>query len=365
MSDPRQLDVVILGLSITSSWGNGHATTYRSLVRGLASRGHRVRFLERETPWSSSTRDLLRSPHCEIWLYQDLEALRARAEEVRAADLVMLGSSVPDGTEAAKWVLDTAHGVTAFYDVDAPVTVRRLEDGCCAYLDADQIPSFDLYLSANGGPMLDRLHGEHRARRARPLYCSVDTDRYCPDPRGWPVWHVGYMGTYCADRQPGLERLLLEPARRRPRNRFLVVGSKYPAGCEWPANVRRVDHLAPVQHALFYNSQRFTLDLTRDATRRAGWSPSVRLFEAAACATPVIGDPWPGIETFFEEGAEILVARGADDVVRFLEEVSDEERRAIGERARMRVLAEHTADHRAAELERYVAEARTSHEAVA
>ncbi|HVS66517.1 MAG TPA: glycosyltransferase [Thermoanaerobaculia bacterium] len=365
MNDQRKLDILVLGLSITSSWGNGHATTYRSLIRGLHGRGHRVRFLERERPWHATTRDLVRSPHCEVVVYEDLPALREHVQAVRDADLVLVGSYVPDGAEVAKWVLDTARGVTAFYDIDTPVTMSSLENGGCAYLQADQIPGFDLYLTFNGGPTLDRLHSEYGARQARPLYCSVDPDVYRPEPDGYPVWHLGYMGTYSDDRQPGLERLLLEPARRKPRGRFLVVGSKYPDGIVWPANTRRVDHLAPVKHSLFYNTQRFTLNLTRAAMCEAGWAPSVRLFEAAACATPVISDSWPGIDVFFDVGTEILLADDCEEVLRLLEEVSEEERRAIGERARRRVLAAHTAEHRAAELERFAMEARALQTAVA
>ena len=170
-------------------------------------------------------------------------------------------------------------------------------------------------------------------------------------------FRLGYMGTYSADRQPGLDALLLEPARRRPADRFIVAGPQYPPGIAWPENVVRVEHLTPGEHQNFYNRQDFTLNLTRAAMCRAGWSPSVRLFEAAACGVPILSDRWPGLEEFFTPGEEVLVADTAEDVLGILDRFPDPARRALGERARVRVLAAHTAAYRAAELEGYVREA--------
>jgi spore maturation protein CgeB len=190
---------------------------------------------------------------------------------------------------------------------------------------------------------------------ARPLYCSVDETLYFPE-RARVRWDIGYMGTYSDDRQPALERFLLEAARRWPEGRFVVAGPQYPRRIRWPKNVRRVTHLAPREHRAFYNAQRFTLNITRADMVAAGYSPSVRLFEAAACGTPIISDHWAGLDTFFTLGEEILVARTTDEVLRWLREIPDVERKAIGARARERVLAEHTAAHRARELEGYVFE---------
>jgi spore maturation protein CgeB len=166
---------------------------------------------------------------------------------------------------------------------------------------------------------------------------------------------LGYLGTYSADRQDALRRLLLEPARLLPDERFVVGGPQYPESLSWPANVERLDHVPPGEHARFYASQRLTLNVTRQPMVEAGWSPSVRLFEAAACAVAVVSDSWPGLETFFVPGEEILVARSAADVVRATE-TDPEELAEIGRRARARVLREHTAERRAEQLEGYVAE---------
>jgi spore maturation protein CgeB len=345
-----RLDIVILGLSITSSWGNGHATTYRALAKALHADGHRITFLERDVPWYAENRDLPQPPYCRTILYAGVDELEAtHAARVREADLVIVGSFVPDGIAVARWARQVARGRLAFYDIDTPATLAALEAGSCAYLDRRLIPSFDLYLSFTGGPTLLRLERELGARRARPLYCSFDPEQYHPEPCQ-RRWDLGYMGTYSADRQPPLEALLLEPARQAPARRFAVAGALYPAGQAWPANVEHFVHLAPAEHRRFYCRQRLTLNLTRAAMVKAGYSPSVRLFEAAACGTPIISDIWPGIEEVLAPGEEILLARGPQDVLRYLALVDDDEARRIGQRARRRVLAEHTAAHRAHEL---------------
>jgi spore maturation protein CgeB len=349
----RPLSIVMLGLSITSSWGNGHATTYRGLVRELAARGHRVTFLERDVPWYARHRDLPRPPYARTELYGSLSELRTSfAHDVRDADLVMVGSYVPDGIEVGRWVVDTARGLTAFYDIDTPVTLARLAAGDCPYLARDLVPRYGLYLSFTGGPTLRRIERELGARRALPLYCAVDPRAYGPEPRRMR-WDLGYMGTYSRDRQPAVERLLAEPARREPARRFVVAGPQYPAELPWPANVERIDHLAPDAHRAFYNELGFALNVTRADMIAAGYSPSVRLFEAAACATPIISDRWAGLDELFEPGREILLASTADDVLRYLRDLDELDRRAIGARACGRVLRSHTAAHRAADLERY------------
>lgn len=350
------MDIVIIGLSITSSWGNGHATTYRGLVRELAARGHRVYFLERNVPWYASNRDLPDPPYCRIALYESVAEVKARfSSRIASADLVMVGSYVPDGVAVGEWVTRTARGVTAFYDIDTPVTLARLAHGGTDYLSPSLVSRYDLYLSFTGGPTLERLERQFGSPCARPLYCSVDTELYHP-AKVKVQWDLGYMGTYSADRQPTLGRLLLDPARRWKSGRFAVVGPQYPADVTWPANVERQAHLPPRDHRGFYSAQRFTLNVTRADMIAAGWSPSVRLFEAAACATPIISDAWEGLRELFRPDEDILIAANGDEVLSWLRDMPESERVAIGQRARARVLAEHTAAHRAAELEAHVRE---------
>ena len=354
MSEP--LRIVILGLSITSSWGNGHATTYRGLVRQLRARGHDVLFLERDVPWYADHRDLPDPPYCRTELYRDRADLERRfTEEVREADLVIVGSFVPEGVAVGEWVVRTALGLSAFYDIDTPVTLAQLARGACDYLSPDLIPRYQLYLSFTGGPTLERLERELGSPAARALYCSVDPETYRPQELE-ARWDLGYMGTYSADRQPGLERLLLEPARAARELRFLVAGPQYPEDVRWPENVTRLPHVEPARHPWLYGSERFTLNLTRADMVAAGWSPSVRLFEAAACGTPIISDAWDGLDAFLTPGREILLARSSTEVLEILREMPERERLALGARARERVLAAHTSAHRARELEGYVAE---------
>ncbi|PZN32432.1 MAG: glycosyltransferase [Proteobacteria bacterium] len=344
-------DIVIVGLSLSSSWGNGHATTYRSLVKGLSALGWRTLFLEREQPWYAQHRDLEAFPYCELALYTSESELRRRhTAAVRSAVAVIVGSYVAQGVAVGDWVLDTARGVRAFYDIDTPVTLAQLEEGNCSYLERRQIPEYDLILSFTGGPTLSRLRSQFGARRAVPLYCSVDTDMYRPLDAS-PDIDLGYMGTYSADRQTKLARLLLLPARRLPARRFMVAGAQYPATLRWPPNVRHEQHMPPARHREFYGSQRFTLNITRADMAAAGWSPSVRLFEAAACGVPIVSDSWPGLEEFFEPGEEILTAYTAEDMTDILEYCGDAERARLARAACERVRADHSGVRRAAELE--------------
>lgn len=347
------MNIVILGLSITSSWGNGHATTYRGLVRELAARGHDVLFLERDVPWYAANRDLPEPPYCTTRLYRGLAQLKHRyARHVRDADLVIVGSYVPEGVAVGEWVTETAEGMTAFYDIDTPVTLAKLARGDFEYLSPHLIPRYDLYLSFTGGPTLRRIEKKYKSPMARALYCSFDPEHYYPERRR-PRWDLGYLGTYSDDRQPAVDALLVEPARKWKDGRFVVAGPQYPADIAWPKNVRRIEHLAPREHRAFYNAQRFALNVTRAEMIRAGWSPSVRLFEAAACGVPIISDWWDGLDSLFEPEREILIAETSSDVIRYLRKLDERERRAIGARARERVLHEHTAAHRARELESY------------
>lgn len=347
------LDIVVLGLTITSSWGNGHATTYRALLRALSRRGHRVIFLERDKPRYRDNRDLPNPSFCDTILYQNLGQLkREHARTIRRADLVVVGSHVPEGVEVGRWVCSNA-SATAFYDIDTPVTLRKLEAGDYEYIAPELIPCYDIYFSFTGGGTLKRLEQVHGSPRARALYCSVDPAGYYPEDAE-PEYDLGYMGTYIADRQRALHSLLLEPAQLWPAGRFVVAGPQYPGSIRWPPNVRRIDHLAPADHRRFYAGQRFTLNVTRADMCEAGYSPSVRLFEAAACGTPIISDYWPGLETIFDLEEEILVSRSADQTLAYLRDMDEPQRLAMAQRARQRVLSNHTADHRAAEFEWHV-----------
>jgi len=350
------MKIVICGLSITSSWGNGHATTYRALVRALNARGHKTVFFERDLEWYASNRDMPEPPFCRVHIYERWDEARSvLLRELADADVAVVGSYFPDGVAAANEILNSSVAAKAFYDLDTPITVAKLGAGDEQYLRRDQVAGFDLYFSFTGGPLLDELESSFGAKRAVPLYCSFDADRYrLSEPDSRFCCDLSYMGTYAPDRQPGLEQLLCSPAARLPGKTFIVAGPQYPASISWPGNVKRLIHLEPKFHPPFYCSSRFTLNLTRKLMMDKGYCPSVRLFEAAGCATAIISDRWTGIEEFLVPGKEILLAESGEDVVRYLREVGKAEASAIGVKAQERVLVEHTAEKRASQFESFV-----------
>jgi spore maturation protein CgeB len=352
------MKIVVYGLSVTSSWGNGHATTYRSLLRALARRGHGITFIEKDVPWYRDHRDMPHPEFCRVELYSDWAAEEARLLQFAAdADAVVVGSYFPDAVIASGALLDRAKAPVMFYDIDTPVTMAGLRHaGRTEYLDASMIPHYAAYLSFTSGPTLTELVESFGARRAVALFCSVDPELYQQTiPRHTFRSEMSYLGTYAADRQEKLMAFLNRPAQRMSDRTFLVAGPQYPANVAWAKNVQRLDHVAPADHPAFYSSTRFTLNLTRADMVAAGYSPSVRLFEASACGAAIVSDAWAGLKEFLTPGEEILVVEDASDVIHILSGLSEEERSKLGERARTRVLAEHTSEHRAREFEAIVA----------
>ena len=357
MKTGAALNVVIFGLTVSSSWGNGHATLWRGLIRAWIREGHRVTFFERDVPYYASTRDLQELAHpSRLVLYPDWPSVADMARRAaRSADVALVTSYCPDGPAACETVLAHAPGVRAFYDLDTPVTLARLRAGeRPAYLPRQGLGDFDLVLSYTGGEALTRLQTSLGARRVAPLYGHVDPEQHRPAERQ-PAFSadLSYLGTYAADRQRALEAFFVEPARLRPGERFVLGGSGYPQDFPWTPNIFFVKHLPPPDHPAFFSSSRLTLNVTRHDMALMGHCPSGRLFEAAACGTPVLSDTWEGLDTFFEPGREILIARGTDDALGALDR-SDAELAAIAKAARARVLAEHTSAHRAREFIRLV-----------
>jgi spore maturation protein CgeB len=324
-------------------------------LKELWRRGHHVTFLERNMPWYAENREFSDAPYCTIALYESLDDLKSRFTSlIEKADVVVVGSYVPDGIAVGEWVTSLTKGIPGFYDIDTPITVANVSADACEYLSRDLCRKYRLYFSFTGGPMLGLIEEKLGSPRARALYCSVDASLYYPEKRS-AKWDVGYLGTYAADRQPALEKLMLAMARHSPDKRFVVAGPQYPDDITWPANVERIEHLPAAQHRSFYNQQKFTLNLTRRDMIRMGYSPSVRLFEAAACGTPIITDEWPGLDQFYKLHSEILPVRNTAELAACLE-MSDDRRLAIAEKARLRTLRFHTAAVRAEQFETAVNE---------
>jgi spore maturation protein CgeB len=352
--------LVVFGLAVSSSWGNGHATLWRGLARGLRQRGHHLVFFEQDRPFYAAHRDQAEVPGMELVIYPDWQSVRGRAaSELRGADVGMVTSFCPDAVAASELVLAGDLPLRCYYDLDTPVTLAALDRGeSVFYLPPDGLGGFDLVLSYTGGAALQALRSRLGAREAVPLFGSVDPEVHRPAPgRADFAADLSYLGTYAEDRQAALEALLLEPARRMPQRRFLIGGAQYPAHFPWSPNIFFVRHVPPTDHPAFYASSPLTLNLTRAPMAALGHCPSARLFEAAACGVPVLSDSWEGLERFFTPREEILVARDAQDVQAALE-LGPEALGRIGQRARERALAEHTALHRAIELEELLGRAR-------
>ena len=351
----KKKKIVIFGLTVSSSWGNGHATLWRALLRSLTSLGHEAIFFERDVPYYAGTRDLHHGSGYDLVLYRDWADVAASASAALAnADVGIVTSYCPDAIAASELVLGAKHLLRVFYDLDSPVTLERLGRGeAVEYIPPGGLADFDLVLSYTGGEALEKLRSVLGARKALPLYGCVDATAHFPVPP-LPRYEadLSYLGTYAADRQDGVERLLVGAARQLPERRFVIGGSMYPRDFPWTDNIWFLAHVPPPDHPAFYCSSKMTLNVTRAAMARMGYCPSGRLFEAAACATPILSDTWEGLETFFERGKEILIAGDTHEAVDALS-LPPEELMRIGAAARQRVLADHTSDRRAEQLMEY------------
>jgi spore maturation protein CgeB len=344
--------IVIFGLTVSSSWGNGHATLWRGLCKALRRLQHEVVFFEKDVPYYAGARDLYELPGGRLVLYPDWESVRPQAlTEVLGADVSMITSYCSDGLAATELIVSRGRGLRVFYDLDTPVTLARVSTGeHLPYIGPRGLADFDLVLSYTGGAVLAMLRTRLGAQRVAALYGHVDPDVHQPvAPQSRYHADLSYLGTYSADRQGGVESFLINPARRQPQRRFVIGGAQYPQQFPWSSNIYFVRHLPPSEHPAFFSSSRLTLNITRTAMAQMGWCPSGRLFEAAACGTPVLSDNWYGIESFFTPGSEILIANTESDAIEALDRDVGELAR-IGHAARERTLAEHSCQRRADEL---------------
>ena len=344
------MKLAIFGLTVSSSWGNGHATLWRGLIRALAARGVEIAFFERDVPYYAQARDLARLPGGgTLHLYEDWASIAATARAaVAAADATIVTSYCPDAIAAAR-LMEEAPGQTLFYDLDTPVTLARLGAGeAVAYVPVHGLAQFDLVLSYTGGRALGELKDRLGARRVAPLYGHVDPQAHAP-ARAEPRYgaDLSYIGTYAADRQAGVDALFVAPARALPGQRFVLAGSGYPDSFPWTSNIWFVRHLPPAEHPAFYAASRLTLNVTRADMKAYGWCPSGRLFEAAACGAPILTDTWEGLDSFFTPGEELLTAETTEQALTAL---ARDDLPELARRARARVLTEHTSAHRADEL---------------
>ncbi|MBA4149775.1 MAG: glycosyltransferase [Verrucomicrobia bacterium] len=347
------MKIVIFGLTVSSSWGNGHATLWRGLIKALIRRGHEIVFFEKDVPYYAGHRDLWGIPGGELVIYSDWNDVRPLARKALSdADVGMVTSYCADALVATEIVLSSPAKIKAFYDLDTPVTLENLRTRReVAYIGERGLSDFDLVLSYTGGAALDELQRRLGARRVAPLYGSVDPEVHCPVPsRNEYRCDISYLGTYAEDRQAALETLFIEAAKLLPGKRFLIGGAQYPAAFPWTENIFFARHVSPPEHPAFYSSSRITLNVTRRAMAHMGYCPSGRMFEAAACGIPILTDWWQGLDQFFNPASEVMIARTTEDSVAALQ-LSDAELEQLSQAARERVLSEHTAERRAIDLE--------------
>ena len=361
----KKLNIVIFGPSIISLWGNNHATTFRNLMKALHQRGHKITFFEKDVSKYESKhaihRDLPTTPFCNTILYQSPHEIHRHETIIAQADLVILSSYVTDAVTLANSIAALSPTCFAFYDLDTPTTLAKLQQRDFSCLTPAMISNFDIYFSFTGGRALARLQNIYSAQRVHTLHSCVDPDLYFPEidstatmQRSFPPEYVlGYLGNYHEDRQQALNRLLLDPATKNGHLQFCVAGAHYPARLDWPHNVKIIEQISAHQRRHFYNSQRFALTVSQ---RGLDYSPSVHLFEAGACSTPVITDYWEGLDSFFVIGKEILIAQDADEVLEHLNMHRDD-RRALGRRMWEKIMSAHTSTHRAIEIENHWREA--------
>ncbi len=343
------MKIVIFGLSVTSAWGNGHATLLRGLFRALHNRGHQIHFFERDTPYYAAHRDAPTLPYAQVHLYSNWPEIQSEAvRELEDADVGMVTSYCPDGVPACDLILRSNLWRSVFYDMDTPVTLSRLQKGeAVEYLPSGGLAGFDLVLSYTGGEALGQLREHLHAQRAETLYGWVDPAiHHRVEPSAKFEANLSYLGTYAADRQAALDQLLIAPAKTLKDHQFLIGGAMYANRENWPANIRFFDHIAPPEHCAFYSSSPLTLNITRGSMAAMGYCPSGRLFEAASCGTAVLSDWWEGLDTFFQPGEEILIAKSTAEAVEAISYDAETLRR-IGRKAREKALDCHTAENRA------------------
>lgn len=334
-------------MSVSSSWGNGHATLLRGLARALVKRQYRIVFFEKDTPYYQNTRDYYGEKDVEVCIYSSWEMIKEKASvTVNDSDVALVTSYCPDGNDASSCVINSRCKIKLFYDLDTPVTINTVLNGTIPfYLPNRGLSEFDAVLSYTGGTALEIQKTLFNAKKTFPLYGSVDPSIHY-QRHSTTEYILSYLGTYSSDRHLSFLRFFLEPARGLSQLKFLLGGSMYPSIIDWPENVTCIEHITPEKHPDFYSSGSFTLNITRSVMAEMGYCPSGRLFEAAACEVPIISDYWIGIEDFFDCSNEIIVVDSTHSAIDRLSMPLDK-RQKIAKAAKEKVLSNHTNDNRA------------------
>ncbi|SOD97989.1 glycosyltransferase family protein [Caenispirillum bisanense] len=349
------MHIAFFGSSIVSAYWNGAATYYRGILGALARRGHRITFYEPDAFDRQKHRDIEPPEWCRVVVYKPCEdAAAAQLEDARGADLVVKASGVgvlDSFLEKSVLALKSPRTRVVFWDVDAPATLESIHTSPDDRL-GPLVPDFDMILTYGGGPPVVSAYEALGAKACVPIYNALEPETHHPVPPD-PAFaaDLSFLGNRLPDRERRVEEFFLKAAAGVPGKRFLMGGSGWDDK-PMPDNVRWIGHVYTHQHNAFNCSARAVLNITRDSMARTGFSPPTRVFEACGAGSCLVTDAWTGIEQFLEPDREVLTAVDGDAVAAHLADLSPERAAAIGAAGRARVLAHHTYDHRALEVER-------------
>jgi spore maturation protein CgeB len=349
------MNIAFFASSLVSAYWNGAATYYRGIVRALHQRGHRVTFYEPDAFERQQHRDIADPPWAKVVVYpaqKESDALRA-VEQARGCDLVVKASGVgvfDEVLERAVLDLQSPNCLAAFWDVDAPATLDRMQGDAGDALRA-LVPHYDLVLTYGGGEPVRRAYLALGARECVPIYNALDPQTHYPVPPE-PRFEcdLAFLGNRLPDREARVEEFFLRAAALLPGRRMLLGGSGW-QDKPLPRGVEYLGHVYTADHNAFNCTPRAVLNVSRESMARCGFSPATRVFEAAGAAACLITDAWVGLELFLEPGSEVLVAQDGEQVAQHVRRLDKPTAHAIGEAAWRRVLSEHTYAHRAAQLE--------------
>lgn len=347
------MKIFVFGSSLTSSYWNGAATYYRGIYKNLAALGYDIVFAEPDIYDRQKNRDAGVIDYAEVVVYQtprDLDRMLAYAAN---ADLVIKHSGVGAADaflERALLQLQNGETQVAFWDVDAPATLARVEEQPGDPF-RECIPHYDYVFTYGGGPPVVEHYTRLGARNCHPIYNGLDPETHHPaSPDPSLACDLVFVGHRLPDREKRVEQFFLRAADLAPEMTFILGGEGW-AGKPMPPNVRHIGHVGTADHNRVNCSARMVLNINRESMAGVGFSPPTRVFEAAGAGVCLITDDWAGVDTFFRAGEEILVASSAEDIVHLLRSIDSAESRAIGQKMRSRALRDHTYSLRARQVD--------------
>src|SRR5689334_15638970 len=347
------MKIYVFGSSLTSCYWNGAATYYRGIYKNLHRLGHEITFAEPDIYKRQQNRDCASIEYAQVRVYQTPRDLDSVLAEAGAAELVIKHSGIgadDDWLEREVLKSRSSHTRVAFWDVDAPATLARVE-GDFADPFRRLIPEYDFVFTYGGGEPVIQHYLALGAKNCFPIYNALDPDTHFPVPADPELTcDLAFIGNRMPDREARVNQFFFAAAEQAPKLQFLLGGEGW-GGKGMPGNVRWIGHVGTACHNVINCSARMVLNINRQSMAKVGFSPPTRVFEAAGAAACLITDAWLGVEHFFEPGREILVAHDAGEVVRYLRDVRPEQAQSIGGALKRRALGDHTYQLRARQVD--------------